>query len=295
MPHAQSGVDRNCRPPLHPRAPHSSAPGLRYYGLAMSPTLTALGVAALRAVRSPEEQRLLPLPLRAVVRAAQTQPRASQAILRRVTSGLSSNVPARTELIDAAVGRAIGKGASQVVLLGSGLDMRAWRMRELREAIVFEVDRPANHRYKSARLPPAPCGMHRYVAVDFERDSVAERLGAAGHDAGKPSLWICEGVLVYLTPETRVGLLDVVARLSAAGSRLILTYTPPGFGQSRKPTMHVRLIARLIGERVTGEVEAGRLEAELNERGFEVISDESLRDSSSGPDWERVVEAHKVR
>src|SRR5262249_42880093 len=54
----------------------------------------------------------------------------------------------RTVAIDDAV-RAVS--APQFVILGAGLDGRAWRMPELRDAVVFEVDHPDSQRDKRMR------------------------------------------------------------------------------------------------------------------------------------------------
>src|SRR5262245_12927018 len=58
---------------------------------------------------------------------------------------------ARTVAIDAALRNA---AAPQVVILGAGLDGRAWRMRELAGAVVFEVDHPDSQRQKLERIAP---------------------------------------------------------------------------------------------------------------------------------------------
>lgn len=55
---------------------------------------------------------------------------------------------ARTLEIDNAVRRA---QTPQVVILGAGLDGRAWRMAELQGSVVFEVDHPASQRDKRSR------------------------------------------------------------------------------------------------------------------------------------------------
>lgn len=47
------------------------------------------------------------------------------------------------------------------------------------------------------------------AAADFRRDDVGAVLAAAGHDAGDSSLFICEGLLVYLDEPT-------IARLRGA-------------------------------------------------------------------------------
>src|SRR3954449_2381478 len=88
---------------------------------------------------------------------------------------------ARTLAIDAAV-RTVG--SPQVVILGAGLDGRAWRMPELRDVIVFEVDHPDSQRDKQARVGALTQAARevRFVAVDFERDRLEDALAKAGHD-----------------------------------------------------------------------------------------------------------------
>ena len=74
----------------------------------------------------------------------------------------------RTVAIDAAVRTA---DAPQVVVLGAGLDGRAWRMPELATATVYEVDHPASQedkRDRTARLTPVAGALH-LVPVDFSR------------------------------------------------------------------------------------------------------------------------------
>jgi methyltransferase (TIGR00027 family) len=89
---------------------------------------------------------------------------------------------ARTLAIDDAVLRA---QAPRAVILGTGLDGRAWRMAEFEDSVFFEVDHPASQRDKRARserLKPTARDI-RFVPVDccarrFGRSS----LTAAGHD-----------------------------------------------------------------------------------------------------------------
>src|SRR5262245_15145250 len=134
----------------------------------------------------------------------------------------------RTLAIDAAVREA---AAPQLVILGAGLDGRAWRMPELRDAVVFEVDHPDSQRGKRSRtaaLTPTARDI-RYVAVDFERDRLDDALAAAGHDPSRPTTWIWEGVVMYLTPSDIAATLAVVERRSAAASRLIIAYHSPAF------------------------------------------------------------------
>jgi methyltransferase (TIGR00027 family) len=132
----------------------------------------------------------------------------------------------RTVAIDAAVRE---RNSAQVVILGAGLDGRAWRMPELAEAIVFEVDHPASQADKQARvgaMPPAAREV-RFVAMDFRQDSLTARLREAGHRPDVPTTWIWEGVVPYLTRSDVVATLGEVTAVSAEESRLVVNYQVP--------------------------------------------------------------------
>ncbi len=133
---------------------------------------------------------------------------------------------ARTVEIDDAVR---GAGTPQVVILGAGLDGRAWRMAELRDVLVFEVDHPDSQREKRARVGALTQTARevRFVPVDFTRDRLDDALAAAGHDPDRRTTWIWEGVVMYLTPADVEATLAAIARRSARGSRAIVVYAAP--------------------------------------------------------------------
>jgi methyltransferase (TIGR00027 family) len=167
--------------------------------------------------------------------------RLEAATLGATTTALVS----RTVIVDDAV-RA--KNNPQLVILGAGLDARAYRMPELAEANVYEVDHPASQRDKRDRINgqrPVAKSLS-YVAVDFGRDALAPALATAGHDTTTPTTWIWEGVLLYLTEPDVHAALTVIDQCSAPGSRLIVHYsTPSGLGAICGRVQ--RVVSRLIG------------------------------------------------
>ncbi len=117
----------------------------------------------------------------------------------------------------------------QLVILGAGHDTRAWRMDELGGATVFEVDHPDTQRDKRARAQsrePKAKGLH-FVPVDFTRDSLDDALERAGHDPSRPTTWIWEGVVMYLTRRDIEATLRVIEKRSAPRSRLVIVYIAP--------------------------------------------------------------------
>src|SRR5581483_10747158 len=112
--------------------------------------------------------------------------------------GLYEHHHVRTRHFDAIVRDELAAGVEQVVVLGAGLDTRAYRFADaLAGRPVFEVDLPATQAWKRARLEAAlgriPDGV-RYVGVDFLRDRLDERLAAAGFDRARRALFTWEGV-----------------------------------------------------------------------------------------------------
>jgi len=178
----------------------------------------------------------------------------------------------RTAAIDAAVRDA---AAPQVVILGAGLDGRAWRMPELASSIVFEVDHPDSQRNKRARTGALAAAAReiRFLAVDFARDSLDTALAQAGHDAAQRTMWVWEGVVMYLTPENVAATLAVLARRSLPGSRLSITYAAPA------PILRlVGLVVRLIGEPFRSAFTREQMAELLARHGFRVLGDDSIPD-----------------
>jgi methyltransferase (TIGR00027 family) len=179
---------------------------------------------------------------------------------------------ARTVSIDDAIRAA---NARQVVILGAGLDGRAWRMPELRDAIVFEIDHPDSQREKRARLEHAHliprAGEVRFVPVDFTRDSLDAALAGAGHDPATPTTWIWEGVVMYLTPAEVDATLAVVAARSAPTSTLAVVYHSPA-----PILLVVRFFLRRLGEPLRSAFTAERMRAVLARQGFRVVRDDDI-------------------
>jgi methyltransferase (TIGR00027 family) len=130
----------------------------------------------------------------------------------------------RTVAIDDAV-RA--RPWQQVVILGAGLDGRAWRMPELADVAVFEVDQPASQQDKRSRAAALSGTPPAFVPVDFRTDDLSASLAAAGHLGDRPTTWIWEGVVPYLTPADVEATVGAVAACSARGSRLVVNFQLP--------------------------------------------------------------------
>jgi methyltransferase (TIGR00027 family) len=132
---------------------------------------------------------------------------------------------ARTKHLDAIVTREIADGIEQLVLLGAGFDTRAYRFADLlRDVRVFEVDHPltsAEKQRRARRIAAATPANLAFVPVDFTTDAVETRLAASGFDSRRRTLFVCEGVTMYIGAAAVDETLSLVAR---AGKRSSIVF-----------------------------------------------------------------------
>jgi len=146
-------------------------------------------------------------------------------------AGPRGTVAVRTRYIDDVLVDALRDGVDQVVILGAGFDCRAYRIRGIDRARVFEVDHPLTQARKDAvmtrRLGTLPAHV-TLVPTDFTTHSLDTVMSGAGHRSGARTFFICEGVTHYLSAAAVEALFDFVARSAAASSRMVFTYIHRG-------------------------------------------------------------------
>ena len=128
----------------------------------------------------------------------------------------------RTHFFDAFFTDAANSGIRQVVILASGLDARAYRLKWPAGTVVFEIDQPKVLEYKSQTLAThgaTATATLREVAIDLRQDWPTA-LRAAGFDPTAPTAWLAEGLLMYLPAEAQDTLFTEITALSAPGSRV---------------------------------------------------------------------------
>ncbi|MGC5000205.1 class I SAM-dependent methyltransferase [Streptomyces sp. DT195] len=206
---------------------------------------TAVGVAKVRALETERQDALFRDPLAQAFATTgglwASSPSPDDEAARRRRLAVSFSIVIRTKFLDDLLQRASASGVRQVVLLGAGMDSRAFRMDWPKDTRLFEVDTAAPLNFKASvlRQEGAVARCERIpVAVDLREDWPGA-LAAAGHDPSLPTAWIAEGLLIYL-PEGAVELmLARVSTQSASGSRLGLTLGSRGvierFGAGAAP------------------------------------------------------------
>lgn len=196
---------------------------------------TGLGVAAIRAVETKRPDRLFADPLAAAFVAASGWTPPDRPPDAR-TRALVRWVVARTVFLDGLLAAAGDAGCRQAVLLGAGYDTRAFRLPWPPGARLFELDSAGVLDSKArvlATQAAQPACDRVPVACDLREDWPGALL-EAGFAADQPTVWIAEGLLVYLDWDEVQGLIADLTELSAPGSRLGLTLaTRPPTGSGR--------------------------------------------------------------
>jgi methyltransferase (TIGR00027 family) len=223
---------------------------------------TAFGPIVLAAVEQnePPDRRLvdddlavlfLPAPLRWLVGATRWGP-ARRLMIRGsefTGPGLWVNMACRKRFIDDKLKEALDD-IDAVVILGAGLDTRAYRLTRRVRIPVFEVDLPVNIARKAKtvrRVLGGPPLSVRLVALDFERDDLLTSLAEHGYRTDYRVFFVCEGVTQYLTEDGVRRTLEGL-RAAAPGSRLVFSYVRRDFidGTNRYGT---RTLYRNVRER----------------------------------------------
>jgi methyltransferase (TIGR00027 family) len=204
---------------------------------------TAFGPMVLAAVEQnePPGRRLvdddladlfLPAPLRWLVAATRWTPIRRLMIRGSEWSGpgLWANLACRKRFIADKLNESLDD-INAVVILGAGLDTRAYLLTRRVRIPVFEVDLPVNIARKAKAVRRAlgePPLSVRLVAVDFERDDLLTSLAEHGYRTDYRAFFICEGVTQYLTEDAVRRTLEGL-RAAAPGSRMVFTYVRRDF------------------------------------------------------------------
>lgn len=114
----------------------------------------------------------------------------------------------------------LSKQLSQVVILASGMDTRAYRLPWLANTKVYELDQLEVLSYKETVLKDVPPTCQRYAIAADLTQPWSHLLLDQGYRPDIPSLWLIEGLLMYLSAVQVDILLTTVSQLAVAGSWL---------------------------------------------------------------------------
>ena len=191
---------------------------------------------------------------------------------------LRAFLAARSRMAEDALARAVAAGVRHYVVLGAGLDTFAYR-NPYPDLRVFEVDFPATQEWKRGRLEAArmtvPASL-RFVAVDFERQSMTTELVAAGVDPSRPVWFSWLGVTPYLDAAAVMATLRDIRELAGSHGGVAFDY---GLDRSAMTMMQRAVFAALesrvrrAGEPFRSAFVPAALVAEVRAIGFDEVED----------------------
>ncbi len=198
--------------------------------------------------------------------------------------GVMGFLAARERYIDDYLKAGLAQGVQQVVILGAGYDARAYRFEEFKCGVkVFEVDHPATQQTKLKQLQKifgqTPAYVI-YVPIDFNTQTLEQRLPECGYDEKQKTLFIWQGVTQYLTPEGVDSTLAFVAHHSMPGSSIIFDYMYTSLLDGTVKHGEVSKMRRdrwMSNEVLAFGIPEGTIKSFMEQRGFTQVHDANFK------------------
>ena len=193
------------------------------------------------------------------------------------TKGGLTFIVCRSRYIDDYLQECLKSGVAQIVILGAGLDSRAYR-KEIYQGIskIFEVDHPATQAGKIERVKKVfgkiP-SLVTYLPIDFTNETL-EKLIIYGFDRSLKTLFIWEGVTPYLNSGSIDITLAWIRTNSAIDSAIIFDYQEmSGRLANIRRDILFKIVSRISDEKDVFGFERGEIEKYLNQRGYKNVKD----------------------
>jgi methyltransferase (TIGR00027 family) len=209
--------------------------------------------------------------------------KAGREYLARLIPGLGDSIRARVRYFDDVVKQSIDEGLEQLVILGAGYDTRAYRIEGIKDKVkVFEVDHPDTQAVKTEKIEDIfgklPDHVF-YVPVYLATKDLCQRLQTKGYDRSRKTLFLMEGLVMYLSPKAVDEMLAFVVENTSTGSAILFDYflqsVVDGTCEIGK---NIRDFLKQVGEPVQFGIDEGIVEAFLADRGFSKIKNMTSED-----------------
>jgi methyltransferase (TIGR00027 family) len=151
-------------------------------------------------------------------------------LYRRVFAppGIYEYVIARTKYIDDVFKRALAEPFDQVLLFGAGFDTRALRFQSAaQQTRIFELDAPLTQQAKLQQYQKRGLDIPSnvvFIAIDFDKESLPNKLDTSGFQKDQKSLFVLEGLLMYLEPESVQATFHTIQTFAGLGSWIVFDY-----------------------------------------------------------------------
>ena len=258
--------------------------------LKTSHSKTALLTAFYRAVGNKEFQNrkfgsdylaeiFLPFYVRFLIKSKRMRAKAKDKDQIRMP-GVFEYVMARTAFFDEVFIAALNEAIPQIVLLGAGYDTRAYRFADLNKySRIIELDNAATQNRKKRCLKNFKIQIPERVAhisMDFNKDSLKDVLQCAGYEDDRKTLFIWEGVCMYLEAKSVDTILAFVTDSSHRQSAIAFDYAITISDDNRHKYYGAGEIIRIMKKSRSNElfkftIDEDKIEPFFNQRGLNIV------------------------
>ena len=198
-------------------------------------------------------------------------------------NGIYEYVIARTKFIDEIFTKAISEDFDQILLFGAGFDSRGIRLMDINDKTrIFELDIHTTindklKQYKKRKIDP---GKVNYVTIDFDNEKIDEKLKISGFQSKQKTLYILEGITMYLNKSTIDEDFKFIKESAGEGSMVVFDFIYQSVLEEKNLFFGEQEIYRRVkkaGEGWTFGIPKNEIEGFLKKRRLELIE---LMDSS---------------
>jgi methyltransferase (TIGR00027 family) len=189
--------------------------------------------------------------------------------------GIYEYLIARTKYIDAVFTDALKEGIDQIIIFGAGFDSRAQLFNNLNTSTrIYELDAPITQGNKLQVFKKLKIAIPEnlvFVPIYFDRESLGEKLGEAGFEENRKSLFIMEGITMYLNAASIDSTFRFIRDASEGGSLVLFDYIYAGVLRQENRYYGERDVFQKVSklkEKFTFALEEGEIEEFLSRYGF---------------------------
>ena len=169
--------------------------------------------------------QLLPNKVKALIRIPWVRTYFSKFVAAK---GMYEYIIARTKYIDSAFKEALANHFDQILIFGAGFDTRALRFQDMTGTTkIFELDVPTTQEAKISQYQKRGLSIPHsltFIPIDFDKESLPVKLEEVGFKVGKRTLFILEGLLMYLQPKSVHETFQVIQDSAGRGSEVVFDY-----------------------------------------------------------------------
>jgi methyltransferase (TIGR00027 family) len=205
-------------------------------------------------------------------------------IIRRIFTkkmspkGIYEYTIVRTKYFDAIFQKAIQNEFDQILILGAGFDSRGIRFLPENSVLkVFELDVPITQNAKIAQFKKRQIKIHpniTFIPIDFNKETLKDKLTDYGFKKNKKTLFLMEGLLMYLSEQAVDSTFQMIDEFSTKNSEIVFDSIYSSV--LRKENLYygeqdVYEYVSKVGEGWTFGIEKNQIDLFLNKYHFSVL------------------------